>query len=187
MLLWGCLRFMKLVGNPWPYNSNPYWRSMDYCIEKITFVKDESNNLIIMATTLQLIVDCEPLKLLRGYEGTCFGHIMSTTCQYATNDDKVSIGLRSVNVKDAHVGLQKIITWTKKYGKGRQEWEQACCDNGMRHQKLKIPMKIRFASKVICLKNVYNLKTPLFFVMKGRKLWLCNKDCKKPKCGLLLK
>jgi len=53
---------------------------MDYCIEKITFVKDESNNLIIMATTLYLIVDCEPLKLLRGYEGTCFGHIMSTTC-----------------------------------------------------------------------------------------------------------
>jgi hypothetical protein len=33
------------------------------------------------------------------------------------------LGLRNVNVKEAQNGLQKTITWTKKYGKGRQEWE----------------------------------------------------------------
>ncbi len=97
----------------------------------IAFVKDESSNLIVMATTLQLIVDCEPLKLLSGYEDTCFGHVMSTTCQYVINDDKISIGLKSVSVRDAHAGLQKIITWTKKSKKRRQECEQACCDNKM--------------------------------------------------------
>ncbi len=44
-----------------------------------------------MAMTLQFIVDCEPLKMLRVYIGTCFGHVMSKACQYATNDDKVLV------------------------------------------------------------------------------------------------
>ncbi len=39
----------------------------------IAFVKDEGNKLIVMATTLHLIVDCEPLKLFRVYKGTPLG------------------------------------------------------------------------------------------------------------------
>jgi hypothetical protein len=35
------------------------------------------------------------------YEGTCFGHVIFKTCQYATNDDKVFVGLENVNVKEA--------------------------------------------------------------------------------------
>ncbi len=54
-----------------------------------------------MVAILQSIVDYEPLKLLMVFEGTCFGHVMFKMCQYATNDDKVFIGLKSVNVKDA--------------------------------------------------------------------------------------
>jgi hypothetical protein len=54
-----------------------------------------------MAVALQSIVDYEPLKLFQVYEGTCFEHVMFKACQYATNDDKKFIGLRSVNVKDA--------------------------------------------------------------------------------------
>ncbi len=46
----------------------------------IAFVKDEGSNLIVMATTLHLIVDCEPLKLFKVYKGTSFGHIMSKAC-----------------------------------------------------------------------------------------------------------
>jgi hypothetical protein len=67
----------------------------------IAFVKDESNNLIVMVAILQSIVDYEPLKLFMVYEGTCFGHVMFKMCQYATNDDKVFIGLKNVNVNDA--------------------------------------------------------------------------------------
>jgi hypothetical protein len=33
------------------------------------------------------------------YESTCFGHVMSKAYQYATNDDKVSMGQTLVNVK----------------------------------------------------------------------------------------
>jgi hypothetical protein len=35
------------------------------------------------------------------YESTCFGHVMSKTCQHATNDDKVLARLTLMNVKDA--------------------------------------------------------------------------------------
>jgi hypothetical protein len=66
----------------------------------IAFVKDEGSNLISMASVLCSIIDCQLLKLLKVYEGTCFGHVMYKECQYATNDDKVSKGLVQVNVKD---------------------------------------------------------------------------------------
>jgi len=39
---------------------------------------------------------------------------MFKVCQYATNDDKVSVGLTLMSVKNSQVGLQKSITWTKK-------------------------------------------------------------------------
>jgi hypothetical protein len=42
----------------------------------LAFVNDENTNLIIMATTLYSIIDCECLKILRVYYGTCFGHVM---------------------------------------------------------------------------------------------------------------
>jgi hypothetical protein len=82
------------------------------------FVKDENNNLTVMAITLQSIIDYEPLKLLMVYEGTCFGHIMFKVCQYVTNDDKVFIGLKSVSVKDAQVGCRKNLPRLKFLGKG---------------------------------------------------------------------
>ncbi len=71
----------------------------------LTFVKDEGDNLASMATTLGSIVDCELLNLIQVYEGICFGHVLSKTCQCSMNDDKVSMGIRQVNVKDVRVGL----------------------------------------------------------------------------------
>jgi hypothetical protein len=66
------------------------------------------------------------LELQWVYKGSCFGHVMSKACQYGTNDDKVVIGLKHVSVKNVQFSLQKIITWIKKLGKGRLEWENAC-------------------------------------------------------------
>jgi len=73
--------------------------------QMITFVKDEGNILGTMAVALWSIIDCELLKLLQVYEGTCFGSVMSKMCQYETNDNKVLVGLTLVNVKDAEIGL----------------------------------------------------------------------------------
>jgi hypothetical protein len=58
-----------------------------------------------MAIILHSIIDYEPLKILKVYEGTCFGHVMFKACQYATNDEIFYVGLRNVNVKEAQNGL----------------------------------------------------------------------------------
>jgi hypothetical protein len=42
---------------------------------------------------------------------------MFKACQYATNDEKVS--LKQIGVKAAQGNLPKIITWRKKSRKGR--------------------------------------------------------------------
>jgi len=55
---------------------------------------------IWLILTLHYIVNCEPLKILKVYDGTCFGHVMFKTCQYATNDDKFFVGLEHVNLKE---------------------------------------------------------------------------------------
>jgi len=57
---------------------------------------------------------------------------MSKACQYAINDENVSIGLINVSVKEVQSNLQKTISWTKRSGKRRQEWERACSESGMR-------------------------------------------------------
>ncbi len=46
----------------------------------ITFVKDEGTNMSTMVATMHSIINYEPLKILRVYEGTSFGHVMSKAC-----------------------------------------------------------------------------------------------------------
>ncbi len=96
----------------------------------IAFVKDESTNLSTMAIAFHSIIDYEPLNIHKVYEVTCFGHVMS---KYAINDEKVYVGLINVSVKKVQSNLQKTISWTKRSGKKRQEWERACFESGMRH------------------------------------------------------
>jgi hypothetical protein len=64
----------------------------------IAFVKYEGTNFVV---GLHSIINCEPLKILKVYEGTCFEHVMSKAYKYVTNDDKVFVGLEHVSVKDA--------------------------------------------------------------------------------------
>jgi hypothetical protein len=47
------------------------------------------------------------------------------------------------------VNLQKIIMSIKNFGKGQSEWKRACVDASLDHQKLKTPMKTKFANKII--------------------------------------
>jgi hypothetical protein len=59
----------------------------------IVFVKEEGNNWITISIALHSIINYEPLELIKVYEYTCFGHVMSNmACQYAINDNTVSKG-----------------------------------------------------------------------------------------------
>jgi hypothetical protein len=87
----------------------------------IDFVKDEDNNLGCMVITLRSIIEYEPLKLLRIYEGICFGHVMFKMCLYATNDDKVSTSFTLVNAKIYIYMDKKLKEKERKVGIGSYE------------------------------------------------------------------
>jgi hypothetical protein len=68
------------------------------------------------------------------------------TCQYTTNETKLFFGMKEVSLKDAQRGaLQKMITWTKKSKKGRQEWDEAFIKVGLPIQKFINLVKTQFA------------------------------------------
>jgi hypothetical protein len=70
----------------------------------------KTKNLMFMATTLHSIIDYHLFKSQWIHEGTCFGHIMSKTYQYATNDEKVIVSLKHVNVTAIQGNIQNTIT-----------------------------------------------------------------------------
>ncbi len=61
-------------------------------------------------------------------------------------------------MKDAQATLQKTITWTKKFGEGKQEWKKACIKCGLPFQKFKTLIKTKFASKVIMFDKTLEFK-----------------------------
>jgi hypothetical protein len=64
----------------------------------ISYIKDESTNLNAHAIALTSIVSCAPLQLASPFSETCFGHVMFKACQYATNDNKVGVGMKEANL-----------------------------------------------------------------------------------------
>jgi hypothetical protein len=60
------------------------------------------------------------MNISQVYEGNYFGHASFKACQYAMNNERNSMNLKQVSMKDAQIGLQKIIIWTKKSMMGRQ-------------------------------------------------------------------
>jgi hypothetical protein len=65
----------------------------------------------------------------------------SKACQYATTNEKVCRNFRFISIKSTKSYLQKCITWLKKSGKGRQEWNKAFSNFNLPPKKLNIPMK----------------------------------------------
>jgi hypothetical protein len=49
----------------------------------------------------------------------------------ATNDDKVVGDLKYVTMKNPHINLQKIITWTILFFLKEAKVEKACVESGM--------------------------------------------------------
>jgi hypothetical protein len=84
----------------------------------ITYMKDEGGNLSTLARALSYVVNYVPLKLASPWQGSCFGHAFSKTCQYVHNDATICFGFWAVSLKATHLALQKTITWTKKSSKG---------------------------------------------------------------------
>ncbi len=71
----------------------------------IAYVKDESSNMNAMTFALKSIVSCETLSLQKSFNGTCFGHVFSKACQYATTDEKMCINLMYVSINATQENL----------------------------------------------------------------------------------
>jgi len=67
----------------------------------IVYVKDEGENLNSMTTILKFVVNCEGLGLEESFNGTCFGHAFSKTCQYVIAENRVCKNLKYVSIKFA--------------------------------------------------------------------------------------
>jgi hypothetical protein len=65
----------------------------------IAHVKNEGSNLNAMNLFLKFVVNCETLSLQESFNGICFGHVFSKTCQYATTNEKVCKNIRYVFIK----------------------------------------------------------------------------------------
>jgi len=73
---------------------------------------------------------------------------MSKTCQCVTNDDKVSMGLTLVNVKDAQPSSKKNNCLDEEIREREIGVGISCIESGMRHQKLKTPFKLGLQVKL---------------------------------------
>lgn len=92
----------------------------------VAYVKNKGSNLFTLTTTLRNVVFCSLLQFPCPFVGSHFGHAMSKACQNANNDAKAWHGFVEVNLKDVQNSFQKNITWTKNFGKGKQEWKEPC-------------------------------------------------------------
>ncbi len=54
----------------------------------IVSVKDEGSSLNTIITTLKSIVSYDMLGLEENFQGVCFGHAFSKTCQYVIMEEK---------------------------------------------------------------------------------------------------
>jgi hypothetical protein len=96
-----------------------------------------------MITTLKVVVNYEFFGLEESFQGTCLGHDFSKACQYGTAKEKACKDLKYVSFKSTQTYLQKCITWLKKFGKGRQEWNKACVETSIHPKKLNTPVKTK--------------------------------------------
>jgi hypothetical protein len=71
----------------------------------IAYVKNEGSNLNTMIIVLKCVVKCEVFGLGESFQGTCFGHVFSMTCQYATTNEKVCKNLKFVLIKSTYSNL----------------------------------------------------------------------------------
>jgi hypothetical protein len=84
-----------------------------------------------MTQTLIYVVSCEGLGLAQPFVESCWGHVMFKCHQYAIRDSKVGVSLNIISIKETQSILEKTIMWTKKSGKGQQEWHKTCLHNGV--------------------------------------------------------
>jgi hypothetical protein len=86
-------------------------------------MKNERSNLNVMIIALKYFGSCDVLQLEESFQETCFGHVSSKACQYATRGEKVYKWLKYAFIKFASKHICKNASPNpKKYSKIKHEW-----------------------------------------------------------------
>jgi hypothetical protein len=62
-------------------------------------VKDKGSNLNTLTSALKYVIKCGTLNLEENFQGTSYGHVFSTLCQYAKIDETIYKSLKYVFIK----------------------------------------------------------------------------------------
>jgi hypothetical protein len=68
-------------------------------------VKDEGANLNAMTMALKIVINCDILKVEESFNGACFGHAFSKTCQYVTIEEKVCKNMKFISIKSVQFNI----------------------------------------------------------------------------------
>lgn len=112
--------------------------------KNIAYVKDKSSKFNTMTNALKSIVNCESIGLDEIFQGSHFGHVFSSACQYGTTYEKKCRSFKYISTKFTHVNMQKCIIWLNFFGNGKQKLEKACVEVGLCLRKLNTLMKTRY-------------------------------------------
>jgi hypothetical protein len=96
----GFFEIVDITGSAMALQVNDMLAKNGLITQVIAYVKGKRGNFSAMTTILIFVVSCQALRLTTHFVGACWGHAMSKCCQYATNDNKVSLRL-IVYIKEA--------------------------------------------------------------------------------------
>jgi len=133
----------KTIGQALDVNLSNLLYSFGLRKKIIAFVKDEGANLNVMTLALRFIMSYDILGLEESFNGSCFGRVFFKACQYGATKKKVCKDMRFMSIKNVQYDIQKCITWSKKFGKGRLEWNKACMDARICPKKLNTLIKTK--------------------------------------------
>jgi hypothetical protein len=88
----------------------------EYGLRKMmmTCMKNKRSNLNVMIITLKYFGSYDVLQLEESFQETCFCHVFSKACQYATRDEKVYKWFKYVFIKFALSRFAKMHHLTQK-------------------------------------------------------------------------
>ncbi len=95
----GLFETTKITNQALARNLSEFLDSYNLRKKIIIYVKDEGVNLNAITMVLKTIINCDILGVEESFNGTCFGHVFSKTCQYATTEKKVCKNLKFVSIK----------------------------------------------------------------------------------------
>lgn len=129
-----------LVGKQWPFSYNSY-------LTNLTLARRSFVMWSMRGVTLRSLEICNYLQLIglaKPYQGSCFGHAMSKTCHYATNNDKGCWDLGHVSLKPPNQIFNNALRGPKNLEReAKNIWLKACIASGLRPKKLSTLVKTR--------------------------------------------